>query len=302
MFIKRMCMEDAEKKLVFNHSETRGQGSMEYLFIIAGVLAVAAIAVLFLTSAGSGAAQQQLITNCVTSATTCQAAQLASPGTTCLSSCARSCSDPRTGIDLMSKDSVFDIQRNRPVACPPGSACSLCGLGKSDLVVTALAGNKQVAVLSPLVPESIGQNQRTAVSCNTRIRQVMYPLQGDRYLLYYTVEIQGRTPLVDFYVIENKPASFNGQCVGINPTQAYGSVLNFMSNYEQQEACVTELAGQNPQNPFAPILVSTAQANNPAGAMVNLDEANLEFTVLYFTPGFEQDLSDSTLGLVIGGR
>ncbi|MBS3060139.1 MAG: class III signal peptide-containing protein [DPANN group archaeon] len=91
-------------------SGTKGQGSLEYLFIIAGVLAVAAIAVLFLTSAGAGAAQSQLRATCVAAAQQCGSLQLTQPGVTCPNTCGRACSDPRTGTDVLGIEDVWNVQ------------------------------------------------------------------------------------------------------------------------------------------------------------------------------------------------
>ena len=86
----------------------KGQGSLEYLIIIAGVLAVAAVVVLFLTSAGSGAAKSQIRSTCVTAAQQCKSLQLTNPGVTCPNACASACSDPRTGIDMNKDIKIYD--------------------------------------------------------------------------------------------------------------------------------------------------------------------------------------------------
>jgi len=74
----------------------KGQGSLEYLIIIAAVLAIAAIVVLFLTGAFTGASSTGDISNCKTAAAQCateiatSASQVCSAlqGSTCYDACA----------------------------------------------------------------------------------------------------------------------------------------------------------------------------------------------------------------------
>ena len=76
----------------------KGQGSLEYLIIIAAVLAIAAIVVLFLTGAFSGTDTDS--SECKTAAAKCAVDQVTSPGATC-GFCEAACS----GLSVFANDS-----------------------------------------------------------------------------------------------------------------------------------------------------------------------------------------------------
>ncbi|MEM0372334.1 MAG: class III signal peptide-containing protein [archaeon] len=61
----------------------KGQGSLEYLIIIAAVLAIAAIVVLFLTGAFTGARVTGDASKCKTAASQCATELATSTGATC---------------------------------------------------------------------------------------------------------------------------------------------------------------------------------------------------------------------------
>ncbi|MBS3060140.1 MAG: class III signal peptide-containing protein [DPANN group archaeon] len=107
----------------------KGQGSLEYLFIIAGVLAVASLVVLFLASSAAQSAEQQIISACVGAAAECQTLRLGNKNLECPNLCSRACSDPRNGLDLKTKQKIYDPDTQKLIICPPGSACGSCKVG-----------------------------------------------------------------------------------------------------------------------------------------------------------------------------
>jgi len=103
----------------------KAQGALEYLIIIAAVLAIAAIVVLFITGAFRGATGGGDIAKCRLAATTC-ASNVASGvygayGTACQSSCIAACVNS-AGQDLKAVPAVITTALN----CITGGAATAC--------------------------------------------------------------------------------------------------------------------------------------------------------------------------------
>lgn len=77
----------------------KGQGALEYLILLAGVLAVAGLAVLFLTSTAQTAAGSQVRALCNIAKQECNSARLVTPLLDCRNLCQQRCTDPRTGVE-----------------------------------------------------------------------------------------------------------------------------------------------------------------------------------------------------------
>lgn len=98
----------------------RGQGSLEYLILVAAILSISSVIVLFLTgSFGSGSASAS-VAACKQAAANCQTQKLVTPGATC-NECATACLDSN-GRDVMS-----DSQ-----GCGP--ACGFCKVGLASRI------------------------------------------------------------------------------------------------------------------------------------------------------------------------
>ena len=95
----------------------KGQGSLEYLIIIAAVLAIAAIVVLFLTGAFSSS--QTDVTECKQSAARCATELATSTGASC-GYCVASCVDAANNSVGVSTD--LTLYANTTVACQAGAA------------------------------------------------------------------------------------------------------------------------------------------------------------------------------------
>ncbi len=81
----------------------KAQGALEYLIIIAAVLAIAAIVVLFLTGAFTGASGGGDLATCRLAASTCKnnlASGVYQSNASCVNSCIASCDDSR-GYDVV---------------------------------------------------------------------------------------------------------------------------------------------------------------------------------------------------------
>ena len=110
----------------------KAQGALEYLIIIAAVLAIAAIVVLFLTGAFKGATGGGDIAKCRLAAATC-ASNLASgvyaSNVSCVSSCQAACAT----------SAGFDVKSGTAISCSAtGSgtlACELC-IGGSTIGIS----------------------------------------------------------------------------------------------------------------------------------------------------------------------
>ena len=118
----------------------KGQGALEYLIIIAGVLAIAALVVMFISGAGGGAQRQNLVRQCQNAATACENAKLLNENYDCTASCAVACGDPTAGYaDLMDPDTTtWDEESEAIDTCDPDddtTACGLCAQGKAGDIV-----------------------------------------------------------------------------------------------------------------------------------------------------------------------
>jgi uncharacterized protein (UPF0333 family) len=107
----------------------KAQGALEYLIIIAAVLAIAAIVVLFLTGAFKGATGGGDIAKCRLAASTC-ASNVASGvyGTvaSCQGPCIAACANS-AGKDVMAPTVTIS-----GATCPAGAlACIACALGNT---------------------------------------------------------------------------------------------------------------------------------------------------------------------------
>jgi len=105
----------------------KAQGALEYLIIIAAVLAIAAIVVLFLTGAFKGATGGGDIAKCRLAASTC-ANNVASGvysgyGTACAISCTASC------VDSSGKDLKSGVVMTTALCTGITSACGNCTQG-----------------------------------------------------------------------------------------------------------------------------------------------------------------------------
>jgi uncharacterized protein (UPF0333 family) len=105
----------------------KAQGALEYLIIIAAVLAIAAIVVLFLTGAFTSVGKGGDIAKCRLAAANC-ASNIANgvyaTATACQTPCFGSCSDA-TGKDVMSGTILVS-------PCTAGTACMNCSVGNTS--------------------------------------------------------------------------------------------------------------------------------------------------------------------------
>ncbi len=117
--------------------EKKGQAALEYLIIIAAVIAVAAIVVLFVTGSFGTQKEKVSFAQCKQAASDCMASRLVSSSDPCVS-CEDACVS--NGKDIMTGVS----------GCDPNGACGLCKQGKpasiyevncSDLDNDGYAGN-----------------------------------------------------------------------------------------------------------------------------------------------------------------
>jgi uncharacterized protein (UPF0333 family) len=98
----------------------KAQGALEYLIIIAAVLAIAAIVVLFLTGAFKGASSTGDVSKCKGAASQCATEIVTSTGATC-SYCDTECA----GTGMVSTDPTY------------ATAIDACKAGKSLVITTA---------------------------------------------------------------------------------------------------------------------------------------------------------------------
>jgi hypothetical protein len=111
----------------------KAQGALEYLIIIAAVLAIAAIVVLFITGAFKGATGGGDIAKCRLAATTC-AGNLATgvyPGPTCpVTACVAACVNS-AGYDLKAPTVL-----TTPALCVTGGTATACISCISGITIT----------------------------------------------------------------------------------------------------------------------------------------------------------------------
>ena len=99
--------------------KNKGQGSLEYLIIVAGVLAVAAVVVLFITSASNPQAAK--IAKCKQAATQCDLTHQTAPMTQCKASCYQACVDSQTGKDVLLSSQAYANSAALPNAADTNS-------------------------------------------------------------------------------------------------------------------------------------------------------------------------------------
>lgn len=74
----------------------KAQGSLEYLIIIAAVLAISVVVVMFIINMSSGQEETATVASCKLEASKCKLAHYSTPDDPCLS-CINACEDPETG-------------------------------------------------------------------------------------------------------------------------------------------------------------------------------------------------------------
>ena len=110
----------------------KGQGSLEYLVIIAGVLSVAAMVVFFMNTTSAQSTTQAIRSACMQATAECENFRMGNDMVECPHMCARACSDPRTGFDYMNKNlKIYDINNQELITCPSNSACGSCKVGQA---------------------------------------------------------------------------------------------------------------------------------------------------------------------------
>jgi uncharacterized protein (UPF0333 family) len=110
----------------------KAQGALEYLIIIAAVLAIAAIVVLFLTGAFTGASGGGDLASCRLAASTCKnnlASGVYASNASCVNSCIASCDDSR-GYDVVTQTQLVSAST---CATTGGAAtgCVACVAGRT---------------------------------------------------------------------------------------------------------------------------------------------------------------------------
>jgi len=114
----------------------KAQGALEYLIIIAAVLAIAAIVVLFLTGAFRGASGGGDIAKCRLSAANCASANATGGGSVlgCQTSCLIACANA-AGNDVMAP-TIAVSAATCSLNSTPGTAlaCSYCTMGLANSI------------------------------------------------------------------------------------------------------------------------------------------------------------------------
>ncbi len=112
----------------------KAQGALEYLIIIAAVLAIAAIVVLFLTGAFKGASGGGGIAACRVASANCASANATGGGSVagCNVACIPACSTP-SGMDVMT--TTVAVIGNCPTSgAGTATACEACTLGNTNAI------------------------------------------------------------------------------------------------------------------------------------------------------------------------
>ena len=92
----------------------KAQGSLEYLIIMAAVLAIAAVVVMFIATMSEGETKSVSVASCKLEASKCKLTHYSAPDDPCLS-CDVACDDPETGEIAL-------------------HAVKCCKLGKQDMI------------------------------------------------------------------------------------------------------------------------------------------------------------------------
>ena len=146
----------------------KGQGALEYLIIIAAVLAVAAIVVYFLTGALGGQQEQASFAECKNAAAACKNSRLLTPMDPCVR-CEEACSDIGSGEELY-PGAVDCCKAGKPqyiydgaTACeaPPSSVCGndITETGEEcdgDSVDCSTLGNYESGTNAPCLSDCSG--------------------------------------------------------------------------------------------------------------------------------------------------
>jgi hypothetical protein len=114
----------------------KAQGALEYLIIIAAVLAIAAIVVLFLTGAFTGASGGGDLAKCRLSASTCASnvgSGVWSSATQCKTPCVSACGDSR-GNDVVATPAVLVTAANCIRGTGNALGCAYCTEGNMSLI------------------------------------------------------------------------------------------------------------------------------------------------------------------------
>ena len=166
----------------------KGQGSLEYLVIIAGVLSVAAIVTLFFTSAGSQSTKQQSIQQCYAAASECHLLRQGDDRIECPNLCSQACSDPRTGKDIKTGQIIYDEDNDKTVTCPKGSACGYCKVGQTKGII-----NKDNAPLDQDIELHIGE--QLELDNGFLLSFDIQPQQGDVNFIFNLTDTHGNAHL-----------------------------------------------------------------------------------------------------------
>jgi hypothetical protein len=113
----------------------KAQGALEYLIIIAAVLAIAAIVVLFLTGAFRGASGGGDIAKCRLSAANCASANATGGGSVlgCQTSCLIACANA-AGNDVMAPTVVVNAANCPTSGAGTATACTACTQGLANSI------------------------------------------------------------------------------------------------------------------------------------------------------------------------
>ncbi len=110
----------------------KGQGALEYLIIIAGVLAIAAIVVYFLSGATNP--RQTAFSACRNAAAQCRQAKFSDPTYDCYPDCVKACADPTTGQDLLDGTQLAGVSVDDLRDCDTsGYTSAYCACVNGDL-------------------------------------------------------------------------------------------------------------------------------------------------------------------------
>ena len=112
----------------------KAQGALEYLIIIAAVLAIAAIVVLFITGAFKSSSGGSSMASCRVAAASCQqnlVTGVYSNNSACLTSCIGACVDS-SGKDLLAP--TITVDTSTCVVGGTATACARCRVGNASAI------------------------------------------------------------------------------------------------------------------------------------------------------------------------
>ncbi|GEM_PF-2560597 len=177
----------------------KGQGSLEYLIIVAAVLAIGAVVVLFLTGAFGSTQNSAKFNECKNAAAQCKSSHLLSPADPCYI-CDTSCTD------AASKDLITGavIAPNTPRAnLDHATAVYLCSQGSADKIFPGGGGGGTggaTDTTKPIItadsispnPSTVGQNiiQTISATDNVGLKTIEFVINGASQ---YTCTITGTT-------------------------------------------------------------------------------------------------------------